>query len=143
MIYWEAQNWCLAIVVCPFWHKTVLTNELYGLTCKRDHGCSIIMPTWPTATSGHVVTDRSWWMMHSWCICLHYLRFFLVIIVKHTETSQWLKDFFFVLFCFFLTTCQQLELSVIWMFCAFDGWTRLYLVTAQCLAVQPLSFLNT
>lgn len=107
-VYLEAQNWCLSLVVCPLWNKTVQTNEVYAVTCKRDHGCSIIMQT-----SCLQLRLVMFWLTYQSCWTMHSETFFPLVFVflpfgvfschhslthKHTETFQWLmlwKNFFF------------------------------------------------
>lgn len=107
-MYLEAQNWSLSLVVCPLWNKTVQTNEVYAVTCKRDHGCSIIMQT--SCLQLRLVmfwlTYQSCWTMHSetfFPLVFVFITFWVCFFCHHSLTqTHWnisvtdaVKEFFF------------------------------------------------
>lgn len=99
----------------------------------------------PPATSGHVLTDMpkllsdaQWDIFPCVFVFITSLFFSCHHWLMQTHWNTLLTDAVEEFFLFL--TCQQLELSVIWMFYALAGSTRLYLATAPCLAAYPQTF---
>lgn len=121
--------------------RTVQTNEVYAVACKRSlfHNYADLLPA---AVSGHVwigipklLNDAQWEFFPS-CVCLIIFHYSCHHSLMQT-LCQWLMLWKF----FFLATCQQLGVSLLWMFYASRvSSTRIYLATPQCLVAKPQTF---